>query len=620
MKAMRDYYEQIQEQGTEKLYEAKVIIVGEAGAGKTTLFKKLQDTSLLLPDTESTLGVEVKEGHIFDHPVEKAIKITANLWDFGGQEIQYQLHQYFITPDSLYILVADNRKQHTHWDYWFQIISLLGGDCPVIVVLNNIKKHSEPNFPMDKCSENFEKIKIDSTQIDFSINDGYWNILQQKIQTELSELPLVNKNVPKLWKPLREALTNERNKVNYIPIGRFFELCPKDLDKEKHRLSALAYFHRIGIVLHFADDKSLRNIVFLNPNWITDALYAALDVKNKDFDNGCFSEQWIFKFWKEHPNKYKYEERTYLLRLMLKDNFDICYQVEKDKYIVPMLLPPKQPVYNWDYSENLGFRIQYPFMPAGIISRLIVRMNEMIDGDFVWREGFLLKSNELECKAQIIQKKDFKSGLMFIDIHISGESINNKKELLSKIRQEIYHIHKTSFKKIPFTELVVCNCEKCRTLKEPYYFPVLVLKDFIAHQKHTIQCWNLKDNVSINELFGTIYSDKEIKNIMEHTMRQNDIPIEIKSNPVKDKFLNTLTALLPLVVPFVLIVATIVIFKKYDIGLKWFVGMIIFEILLIPSIWSYAVSPSKISEEGVLSSFDKILRRLNILSLLKNPK
>jgi len=51
----------------------------------------------------------------------------------------------------------------------------------------------------------------------------------------------------------------------------------------------------------------------------------------------------------------------------------------------------------------------------------------------------------------------------------------------------------------------------------------------------------------------------------------------------------------------------------------WLIALIIFVILLIPSIWSYAVSPSEISEQGALSMFDKILRRLNILSLLIKP-
>ena len=34
-----------------------------------------------------------------------------NIWDFGGQEIYYATHQFFLTKRSLYVLVIDNRKE-----------------------------------------------------------------------------------------------------------------------------------------------------------------------------------------------------------------------------------------------------------------------------------------------------------------------------------------------------------------------------------------------------------------------------------------------------------------------------------------------------------------------------
>jgi hypothetical protein len=46
----------------------------------------------------------------------------------------------------------------------------------------------------------------------------------------------------------------------------------------------------------------------------------------------------------------------------------------------------------------------------------------------------------------------------------------------------------------------------------------------------------------------------------------------------------------------------------------------VFELLLIPTVWSYAVSPSEISEQGTLAMFDKLLRRLDILTPLIKPK
>jgi hypothetical protein len=355
-------------------------------------------------------------------------------------------------------------------------------------------------------------------------------------------------------------------------MSRFFELCPTGLNVEAHRLLALRYFHLIGIVLHFEEDENLKDIVFLNPNWITKALYSALDGENKDLEKGRFTGKWINQFWEKHPNRYQYQERVYLLRLMLKDNFDICYSVGNDTYIVPMLLSEKEPDYEWNSADNLGFRIQYPFMPEGIISRLIVRMHAMIDRSLVWRDGVILKSEALDCQAQILRKKDYDTGLMYIDIRVHGKTPNNRKELLNEIRKEINHIHKTSF--------------------------------------------------------GQIYSDKDMKRMMENPnfnpkKQENEIPRQVVSetiHPVEVKSQNTKTALSVLVVSFILIVSTIVIFTRLDIGIEWFVILMVFELLLIPAVWSYAVSPSEISEQGTLTMFDKLLRRLDILTPLIKPK
>ena len=617
--AMRNYYAQITAQGgVEKLYEAKIIIVGEAGSGKTTLLKKLQDPTLGLPNTHSTLGVEVKEGQVFEHPTDPNITLRANLWDFGGQEIQYQLHQYFITPDSLYILVADNRKQHTRWDYWLQIISLLGGACPVLVVLNHHDAYSEANnFPMEKCKTHFSTLTIDHRDIDFKQNDGRWAVLQQTICTTLATLPLVNKSVPKLWKPLREALVAARKKHNYIHIKDYFSLCPKGLDTEEDRLAALNYFHCIGIVLHFSQDENLQDIVFLNPNWITQALYSALDGDNKDLKNGRFSKQWLFDFWSTHTNQYTYDERGYLLRLMLKDNFDICYAIDQQQYIVPLLLPDTKPNYTWEIRHNLGFRIQYPFMPAGIITRLIVRMHELIQDQLAWLEGVILEHKDWQCQAQIIQQKDFKSGLMYIDIRVSGATLDHKKTLMSHIRSHIDHIHKTSFQNMPCTELIVCNCDMCLDLDEPHYFSMDELQEYIAAGKLKIECRKLKEGVSINQLFGTIYSDAEIKNMMERPMSadpQSPTPAP-EINSEQKKLSNTLIALLPFTVIFVVLSVSVVLFNYLNIPIQWLAPVLVASLLLMPILWSYAMSPDTISEKTALKAFDTVLRRLGFLKL-----
>ena len=59
IKAIQEYFRQLREEGKNYLYEAKLLIIGEAGAGKTSLAKKIQDPKYQLQESEqSTEGID----------------------------------------------------------------------------------------------------------------------------------------------------------------------------------------------------------------------------------------------------------------------------------------------------------------------------------------------------------------------------------------------------------------------------------------------------------------------------------------------------------------------------------------------------------------------------------
>jgi internalin A len=118
--AIRDYYRQRLEENTDYIYEAKLLIVGEGGAGKTSLANKLIDSDYTLKlessstPEKSTEGIDVLRLD-FEHSSGNSFRI--NLWDFGGQEIYHATHQFFLTKRSLYLLVADTRQDNTDFNY-----------------------------------------------------------------------------------------------------------------------------------------------------------------------------------------------------------------------------------------------------------------------------------------------------------------------------------------------------------------------------------------------------------------------------------------------------------------------------------------------------------------------
>ncbi|WP_353572982.1 hypothetical protein [Candidatus Albibeggiatoa sp. nov. BB20] len=72
----------------------------------------------------------------YQFPINENKQFIAHIWDFGGQEIYHSTHQFFLTKRSLYVLVADTRKEDVRFEYWLQIIELLADDSPIIIIKN----------------------------------------------------------------------------------------------------------------------------------------------------------------------------------------------------------------------------------------------------------------------------------------------------------------------------------------------------------------------------------------------------------------------------------------------------------------------------------------------------
>ena len=165
--AIITYFEQLK-QGHEKLYEARIVIVGESGAGKTTLFKKLKDESTLVPDPnqESTHGININQERIFKHTI--GIDIKASIWDFGGQDTQNYLHQYFYANDNLFVLVCDHRAEKYNFDYWFEMISRLCAESRVIIVRNqNERITASQALNLKEYEVRYPSLQLSNIDVDF---------------------------------------------------------------------------------------------------------------------------------------------------------------------------------------------------------------------------------------------------------------------------------------------------------------------------------------------------------------------------------------------------------------------------------------------------------------------
>jgi len=316
---------------------------------------------------------------------------------------------------------------------------------------------------------------------------------------------------------IRKELEKRREK-KHIHINEYFEICRNfEIEEEADQMLILRYFHLLGIVLHFGEDENLSDTLFLDPNWTVDAVYSVLADKEIEKSHGYIKRSDIDKIWGEKG--YDFEERAKLLQLMLKDNFELCYKLPgTKKYIVPLLLSPQKPEYDWDNSNNLIFRFQYPFMPKGVVSRLIVRMHEHIYQNTVWSEGVVFKKNG--GTAQVIEQKTVEEGLKIIEIRLDG-SPNSRKNLLTIIREEIKKIQDSSFPNLPYVEMVPCYCKECAMVETPYFFYYSDIETYLQKGKTKIDCRKSTDEVSIADLVGSVFNIKEIEARYKKMMGEN---------------------------------------------------------------------------------------------------
>ncbi len=486
-----DYYFRTQDPNvTTHFYEAKILIVGEGGSGKTSLARKLLDPDYELPpetaDT-STQGIDILR---WEFTGRNQQRYRVNIWDFGGQEIYHQTHQFFLTDRALYLLVADSRKEDTDHYFWLQIIRLLSDDSPVLLIQNE-KQNRTCNLNLRELRAEFDNLKP-PLKTNLADNRGLLEA-QTAIQHNLEDLMPQGIPFPNSWLNVRYALENDGR--NYIDCADYEAACRYYGITQRTEMFDLSRFlHSLGICLHFQKDPILRHRLILKPNWGTAAVYKILDNPTVKQNFGHFSNADLHQIWQ--ANEYA-EMHHELLQLMKA--FKVCYEIPQrhGNYIAPHLLSSDQPDYEWDASQNLTLRYRYKgFMPKGILTRFIVEMHKLIenvsspDQALVWKNGVVLKQGR--ARAEIIERYHDRE----IRIRLSGI---NQRDFLVILHNEFEQIL-TSYERLEYDTLIPCNCSACKANSKPYSYPLNRLRQFIDQRRPTIQCYESSEDVNVRRL------------------------------------------------------------------------------------------------------------------------
>lgn len=409
------------------LNESKLILIGDGGAGKTSLMKRLLGLDFNRQESQ-THGININTLALeYD-----GSDIKLHCWDFGGQQIMHATHQFFLSKRSSYLLVLDSRRE-TQVDYWLKHIQTFGENAPVIIVINKIDENPHFDLPqqrqLKKRYPNFKQI----CRISCATQQGL-DELNNAIQNTLPNIELLNTIFPAKWFKVKTAITEQAKKTNFTSYEHYVDICQANgISRETEQNTLINFLHDLGIVNHF-QDRWLRETNVINPQWLTEAVYTIINAPQLA-GNGKLHRELMPSLLDN--DTYPVRKHDYIIELMKK--FELCYALNDNEYLLPDLFPTQEPDFEFDAEHALHFILEYDFLPKSIFTRFIVRMHRDILDNTYWRNGVLLNdrasdtsalvetvSNRLILQITGPQKREYLAILLFIlkDINRSFNNLN----------------------------------------------------------------------------------------------------------------------------------------------------------------------------------------------------
>jgi len=500
--AILNYFAERAQGDVDHLYEAKMLIVGEGGSGKTSLLTRLYSPGEPLPaESDSTKGIKI---HKREFKLKNGRTFRLNVWDFGGQQIYHATHQFFLTHRSLYVLLDDTRKDYKSvsdegFKYWLDLIDVFGGHSPTLIFQNEKSGRSKA-IDFSGIKQRYDNVEhlyagdLERRDAADGIRDG--------IEFYAANLSHIGEELPARWLKVREEIEVLAAKQPYIPLEKYFEVYGRHIEFDETKALLLSrYFHDLGVFLHFQDDMLLQRTVILKNEWATDAVFRILDDEEVKKKRGRFNGKDCARLWKDSAYA-----AMHLELLALMKNFELCYELRDSDpatWLAPQVLPPTKPegLGDWAKAEDLVLRYKYEFLPKGTISRLTVRLHRFVkDPGKAWVTGVLFEHDNTAALAEILPSGNE------IEVRARGPE---HKALLSVIAADLDALN-DSFKGLrdKVDKRIPCNCKACAAEPTPWFFSHKELLRRKEHRRLKVECGRSYEEVDVLELLDGIKMEK----------------------------------------------------------------------------------------------------------------
>lgn len=460
------------EKGTLKYFEEiKVVVLGGGRVGKTSLIHSLTNYSggmepapdELAAGERGTRGIDIYDWRIRVGP--RTIKV--NFWDFGGQRIQHDIHRFFLSEETIYLVVttprsADHSQGVEGAEYWFRHLKHLQGEdhkSPVFLVFH------QADDPKDEelIGDELERLKNLGYQFE---GHAFTSIFRENsikrfgntLEDIILKLRDKEKAVPESWIKVRDRLASVKDP--YMRYQSFKEIVDGEEGKKADDAMArrlLERLHNLGVVVKFDPDGSFDRILVFDPNWVVKPIYEIILSETARKNKGVVNARRIWEDEILQGLKYPYNEADTGLILNLMETYHLCFPLgggEKQSYLIPALLETKRPEASFPDEENaLRFRYNYNYdnnkdltdFIDSVIFRFIAKYHHKIKEEngvpLRWRHGVVLKhlgeGNELvPCEAEVVRSDNKRE----INIRVFGP-VGLRHRQLDLLRHMIAEIH-----------------------------------------------------------------------------------------------------------------------------------------------------------------------------------
>ncbi len=451
---MRGYLSELykdEQRGIERFnYRAKMIVVGNGRVGKTSMIKRLRGEAYNAKEKYThgvSLGV-LEQKHLPAIPSED---FKMNIWDFGGQEIFYAMHQFFMTPTALYVLAwtqeANVREYRARmkaedaaisvdekWrdeQYWLEnILAYSKGEAPVLMV----QTHADRKKSV--VDGRFENAPYSVSTCDFSaVKDYGLPLLKDLLIEKLNDLPYFGKAYPSSYDEAISLI--EKESRPFLTRKEFDQLCDRANIDPENRADFLEYLDLTGVCVHYPDNPQLANKIFIDPKWLTSVVYAVLN-KQLGKREGSMNLAYVTARLAELKAKEKIAIGTEDLLALLK-NFKLIFEIEEQNeqgetskvYIYPDYLPEQLDAIASKFyraaKKDLppAFVLRFKnYLPENVLINIISHYGPDMTDNVVWKNGiYFTHDGEKAIIEFSTQEKQF---LVFTGTSLAAKQLQKK--------------------------------------------------------------------------------------------------------------------------------------------------------------------------------------------------